>query len=310
MHAQPPDLQLLIVRTTAIAAEAIEAQLEEAGALGSAIERKRGARLVHLQAYFAPETRVPMDDVRAMIARLHEHGVPVGPGELQLKSLAQEEWSETWKRHFTSFRVTDRLVVSPTWEKLESEGGGDVIRLDPGMAFGLGDHPTTRGCLELMERMLPARPDRPLQFRTADVGTGTGILAIRAVQLGLGPVEAFDTDPEAVRVARESAELNGVAGAIEVSEGTLPARGAGPYERVLANILLGPLTKLLPRITAALLPGGEILLAGILIEQEERMREAVTSLGLVTRDRICEPAQRGARRWPVLLLRKEDAAGA
>lgn len=310
MHAQPPDLQLLVVRTTAVAAEAIASQLDEAGALGSAIERKRGARLVHLQAYFAPETHVPVDEVHEMIARLHEHGVPVGPGELRLQSLAQEEWSESWKRHFHAFRVTDRLVVAPTWEKVEGEmRSGDLIRLDPGMAFGLGDHPTTRGCLTLMERMRPTREGSSLNFRTADVGTGTGILAIRAAQLGMGPVEAFDTDPEAVRSARESADQNGVLDGIVVREGTLPARGVGPYERVLANILLGPLLNLLPRMAAATIPGGEILVAGILIEQEDRMRAAAETLRLSIRDRICEPAQRGARRWPVLLMRKEDTAG-
>jgi ribosomal protein L11 methyltransferase len=141
-------------------------------------------------------------------------------------------------------------------------------------------------------------------FHTADVGTGTGILAIRAAQLGLGPVEAFDTEAESVRVARENADANDVAGQIVVREGTLPPRGAGPYGLVLANIFLTALEELLPRLDRRLARGGSLLIAGITDSQEDRMREGLAGRGLQVVDRICETAQRGARRWPVLLVRK------
>jgi ribosomal protein L11 methyltransferase len=124
------------------------------------------------------------------------------------------------------------------------------------------------------------------------------------LQLGLGPVEAFDTEAEAVRVARENADANGVTGLIEVREGTLPARGAGPYGLIIANIFLTVLEELLPRLDRALAQEGSLLVAGITDSQEDRMLEALLARGIRVVDRICEGAQRGARRWPVLLARK------
>ncbi len=301
------NLQLLLVRTTAAASETLEALLEDSGAVGSAIERRRGARLVRLQAYFPAGVAVPVDWVREKLAEMHAYGVPVGPAEVRLLPLHGEDWAESWRRHFRPIRVTERLTITPTWETLPGNLEGDLIRLDPGMAFGLGDHPTTRGCLEMLERMGPPRSGRDaasVSFPTADVGSGTGILAIRAVQLGLGPVEAFDTEPEAVRAGREHAEVNGVADRIAFREGTMPPRSAGPYERILANIFLTVLESLLPRMSRALSPGGDLVAAGILADQEDRLRREAEATGLVVIDRICERAQRGARRWPVLRLRK------
>jgi ribosomal protein L11 methyltransferase len=304
-HVTQDDLQLLVVRTTAVASEALEVLLEERGALGSAVERRRGARLVRLQAYFPLEIDPPVDWVREKLAEMHAYGVPVGPAEVRLMPLRAEDWAESWKRHFHAFRATNRLWVVPTWEAPPGEAQ-EIIRMDPGMAFGQGDHPTTRGCLEMLERIAVGSPTPGAgEFATADVGTGTGILAIRAVQLGLGPVEAFDTEAEAVRAAQENATANGVANEIAFRQGTMPARGGGIHERILANIFLGPLTALFPRFARALIPGGELILAGILVEQEERLTGTARERGFVVIDRICERGQPGARRWPILRLRKE-----
>ncbi|MBM3286357.1 MAG: 50S ribosomal protein L11 methyltransferase [Candidatus Eisenbacteria bacterium] len=300
---EDPSLQLMLVRTSEPAAEALEALLEEMGVLGSAVERRRGARLVLLQAYFPGDAIVPLEWAREKLRELRANGVPVGPAEVRARPMRGEDWAESWKRHFKAIRATERLIVLPSWEEAPA-GEIDLIRLDPGMAFGLGDHPTTRGCLELMERLRPGDGDLEGRFATADVRTGTGILAIRAVQLGLGPVEAFDTEADAARSARENAERNGVAAQIEFREGTMPPRGAGPYRWVLANILLGPLETLMPRMSRSLVSGGELVAAGILAEQEDRFAEACAGAGFKVVDRICERAQRGARRWPVLLLRK------
>jgi ribosomal protein L11 methyltransferase len=298
------ELQLLVVRTTAVAAEALQVLLDDLGALGSAVEKRRGARLVRLQAYFAADVEPPVDWVRDKLAEMHAFGIPVGPAEARLVPLHAEDWAESWKRHFHAFRATDRLWVVPTWESAP-KGMRELIRMDPGMAFGLGDHPTTRGCLQMLERIASEGSRRPgVGLPTADVGTGTGILAIRAVQLGLGPVEAFDTEGEAIRAARENAEINGAADRIIFRDGTMPPRGVGPYERVLANIFLGPLSGLLPRFARVLAPGAELVAAGILGDQEERLTHAAAERGFEVIDRICERGQPGARRWPVLRLRR------
>lgn len=314
MNPESGFLQLLQVRTTPIASEALETLLEERGALGSAVERRRGARLVRLQAYFAPEAEVPVDWIREKLGELHSFGVPVGPAEVRLVRLRDEDWTDFWRKRFGPIRVSERLTVVPAWE-MAPDSPGDVIRIEPAMAFGLGDHPTTRGCLQMMERMGPVVPageavggsgSAPLGgFPTADVGSGTGILAIRAVQLGFGPVEAFETEEEAVRCGRENAERNGLAEEIAFREGTMPARGTGPYERILANLFLTPLITLLPRFVRSLVVRGELVAAGIMGDQEDRLREEAEGRGLRVVDRICERKQQGARRWPVLRFRLE-----
>jgi ribosomal protein L11 methyltransferase len=301
-------LRLLLVRTTAAAAEALEAMLEDHGALGSAIERRRGARLVRLQAYFPPEGSPPVDWVREKLNELHANGIPVGPAEVRLLPLPQEDWGESWKRHFRPMQITPRLWITPAWESIEVGAGASMIRIEPGMAFGWGDHPTTRGCLVMLERIEPMRLP-PGGFRTADVGCGTGVLAIRALQLGLGPVDAFDTDPEATRTCRENAELNGAGDGIVPHEGTLPPGGVGPYRLILANIFLTILEQLLPRFGRLLAPGGELVAAGITDDQEDRFRESLTERGLRVIDRLCERAQPGGRRWPVLRMRNDVDSG-
>ena len=304
MQAAQP-LRLLQVRTTAVAAETLDALLGQWGALGTAIERRRGARLVRLQAYFPFESAVPVEWVHEKLDELHGYGVPIGPAEVRVLALPPEDWAESWKRHFKSFQATSRLWVVPSWETPPDEAI-ETMRIDPGMAFGQGDHPTTRGCLEMMERLEGAGASGPV----ADVGTGTGILAIRAVQLGLGPVEAFDTEEDAIRAARENAARNGAAGSIRFSLGSLPARSAGPYQLILANIFLSILIRLLPRFVRALPAGGEMIAAGILGEQEDRLREEAIQRGFDVVDRICDPSQPGGRRWPVLRLRKGAGAAA
>jgi ribosomal protein L11 methyltransferase len=296
-------LRLLIVRTTGIAAEALQSLLDDWGALGSAIEQRRGTRLVRLQAYFPADADVPIDWVKTKLSELRANGVPVGPGDVRLEPLRREDWAESWKQYFHPIRVTDRLVVVPTWENVPDDAR-EVIRIDPGMAFGLGDHPTTQGCLRMLERIAGTPGEQKARFTTADVGCGTGVLAIRAVQLGYGPVEGFDTEADAIRSARENAERNGVAGEVVFHEGSMPARGAGPYRLILANIFLTVLLDLMPRMVRALDPRGEMIMAGILADQEERLQGAADDAGLVVTDRICERAQAGARRWPVLMLRR------
>lgn len=307
MLQEPPPLQLLVVRTTAAAAEAIEASLDEKGALGSAIERRRGARLVRLQAYFPAEMHVPVEWVRETLANLHACGVPIGPGEVRLVPLHPQDWAETWKKHFHATQVTSRLWIVPTWEEVPPEAN-EVIRMDPGMAFGQGDHPTTRGCLEMLERVAgDSSVERLPPAPTADVGTGTGILAIRAVQLGLGPVEAFDTDPDAIRAARENAVANGVRDRITFRSGSLPAHGVGPYRWIVANIFFSILVDLLPRFSRSLDPAGDLVVAGILGDQEERFTAEAWACGLRVNDRICQPVEPGEKRWPVLRLRLRAA---
>jgi ribosomal protein L11 methyltransferase len=163
----------------------------------------------------------------------------------------EEEWAEAWKRFFGIERVGRRLVVCPTWIDYAPRAEEVVIRLDPGMAFGTGQHPTTRLCLEALESRL--RPGE----QVLDLGTGSGILAAAAALLGAARVIALDVDPVAVDVARQNVAVNGVEGRVQVLEGSLGDAGPLPdadmsrFDMVLANISTAGITEMAPALARA-----------------------------------------------------------
>jgi ribosomal protein L11 methyltransferase len=197
----------------------------------------------------------------------------------------EEEWAEAWKRFFGVERVGRRLVVCPTWIDYAPRAEEVVIRLDPGMAFGTGQHTTTRLCLEALESRL-----RPV--RVLDLGTGSGILAIAAALLGAARVVALDVDPVAVGVARQNVALNGVEGRVQVVEGSLGAAGPLPdpdapcFDMVLANVSTAGITEMAPALARALAPGGTLIASGIGDASVEVCRGALEKAGLDILERI------------------------
>jgi ribosomal protein L11 methyltransferase len=168
------------------------------------------------------------------------------------------------------------------------------IVLDPGMAFGTGTHPTTSLCLAALSDLLAARPGASV----LDVGTGSGLLAIAAAKLGAGRVAANDNDPVAIEVARENAERNGAR--LELT-GAAVGEIAGAFDLVVANILANTLVELAPDVAARVAPGGTVLLAGILVPQEDEVRAAYVAEGL-------RPAlERRDGEWSLLTLERPRA---
>ena len=153
--------------------------------------------------------------------RLVAHVGPVT--ELVARTVDEDEWQNSWKDHFQVLRVGRRLVVKPTWREYEPRPTDVVIVLDPGMAFGTGHHPTTRSCLEQLERMVAPGAS------VLDFGCGSGILSIAASKLGASSVLGVEADSSAVRVAKQNARENGVQHNVLVVEGTLPRPEAGPW---------------------------------------------------------------------------------
>jgi len=187
--------------------------------------------------------------------------------------LKEEDWANNWKVHFKPSHIGTRLVIKPTWEEYAAQAGEIIIELDPGMAFGTGTHPTTRLCLESLERIFYREPPfdtgrHPVPADILDVGTGSGVLAIGAVKMGASRVLGIDIDPDAVEVARQNLDQNGIGDAARVSCEPL-ADIAGTFDIVLANILAEELVRLAAELVGKLRTGGVLILSGILTEKEE-----------------------------------------
>ncbi|MDP3538446.1 MAG: 50S ribosomal protein L11 methyltransferase [Azonexus sp.] len=177
-----------------------------------------------------------------------------------IEELAEQNWVELTQSQFDPIRVSERLWIVPSWHESPDPAAVNLI-LDPGMAFGTGSHPTTRLCLEWLERNVTAG------CTMLDYGCGSGILAIAAARLGAGRVAGVDIDAQAVEAARANAERNGVTALF--ADSAQPV--AGEYDLVVANILSNPLRVLAPAICAHVRPGGRLALSGILREQAEEI---------------------------------------
>ncbi|AOS45063.1 Ribosomal protein L11 methyltransferase [Lacunisphaera limnophila] len=194
-----------------------------------------------------------------------------------IQELADKDWKESYKEHFKAWKF-DRLHWVPVWEKaaFRLPAGDAVLWLDPGMAFGTGNHETTR---LVVERLVKLAAEKGTAGRVIDAGCGSGILALSAVKLGYGLVAAFDNDPLAVDVSRENAALNGLDGRVDFFVGDLVSGLAGrPAELLLANIQADVLIKFAPELLAAVAPGGVLVLSGILASESMQVREAFGAL--------------------------------
>lgn len=204
------------------------------------------------------------------------------------RELDPADWSEEWKRFYDIQHVGPRLVVRPSWLEYEASDGEVVVELDPGAAFGTGQHETTRLCLAAIERLVEPG------IAVLDVGCGSGILAIAAAKLGASHTVAIDVDPEAIRVTEENAEVNGVASTIEAAVGSLgdpwpwPDRPPHDVALLIVNISSGIVLLLLGEIEAALSADGHAVLSGFLAKDAPEIETAVREAGLTVVDTLTE----------------------
>ncbi len=263
----------LTLRAPPGAREALAVLLVDWGAGGTVEE---GDALV---AYFPPDRR------EAIEARLTRYttdlGAPIG---WRWEDEPEEGWRDRWKTFYRPAVVSARLGVCPSWGEWPAGGPAvEVIRMDPGQAFGTGTHETTRLCLRLLDELLAERPGSEV----LDVGCGSGILSIGAVLLGARRAVALDIDPLAARAARENARANAVAGRVLVLQGDIRAvRGTFPL--VAANILYRVLTGLAPEIARRVAAGGRLILSGLLKEELDSACRAYRARGLREIDRRVE----------------------
>jgi ribosomal protein L11 methyltransferase len=215
------------------------------------------------------------------------------------KQIADQNWMEAWKEHYKPILIGQRLLILPAW--LESPEPKRIpIKIDPGMAFGTGTHPTTQLCLELMEVSTDHRP----LTTVIDVGCGSGILSIAALKLGASKVLGVDIDIESVKNSRENADTNGVGEELLLGQGSVTEVLSGSFQfksapLVVANILGPILIRLFDAGLADLVePNGEIILSGILDHQAESVIAAGEAKGLKRND------QRQIGDWVAISLKK------
>lgn len=208
-----------------------------------------------------------LDRVQTALRELPAFGIGGAGTELTLRTVEEADWANAWKAFYKPMRVGRRLLVTPPWEHPTIQPNDIPIVVDPGMAFGTGSHPTTQLCLAALEDYV--QPG----MQVADIGTGSGILAIAAVKLGAGEVTATDNDPLAVRIAAENAAVNGV------PVHTQEAFPVGGYDLVVANILADVVVGMAEDLAVLVKPDGILIASGIIDTRETDVRFAVEGEG-------------------------------
>jgi ribosomal protein L11 methyltransferase len=264
------------IRVPLDSADKVGALLIEAGSQGvitGVRELARGARRrTHetVRGFFP--SREPVRARLAVGSALRRaRDVGVRRASVRWRELDASLWEMDWRQHFQPVRAGRKLVVVPPWDR-DAHGGRTRVVIHPGMAFGTGQHATTLGCLEALERLTSPPPPRAL-----DVGTGTGVLAIALAKLGVKEVVALDLDPQAVTAARGNLRRNAITGRVklacrELTE-AVPVDVRG-YPLVVANLYVDALVELAPAIAARVAPGGHLVTSGVLRSQQARVRAA------------------------------------
>ncbi len=262
------------------------------GSLGVEITALRPG-LTELRVYLGPEHEPGVWRERAADVLL-AHGLQTAASALEIDPVADERWVERWQASLAPIPLGNRFVVLPTVAAFDL-GGRVPIRLIPGMAFGTGEHETTRLCAGLVEQQVTPGS------RWLDLGTGTGLLAVVAARCGCSRVLAVDNDPEAVAVASEVIAANGVGDCVEVRVGSIAERRGETFDGLVANIQSSFFLANAAAIAAALVNGGVLIASGFLADDVDEIAAALSTAALGIEARasdgpwVCLLAKRGER---------------
>ncbi len=228
----------------------------------------------NLKCYINKErwTAEVFDEVHRVVCLIASPSVSTVPS-ITMRELENQNWNEEWEKTIKPIRVTESIIIKPTWHSVEPGTSGIVINIDPKMSFGTGYHETTRLSLQLLERHV-------VEGSTVlDIGTGTGILAIAALKLGAISATGVDNDTWSFDNATENARLNGVEKSLHIILGELKDVPEVRFDMVVANIQFNVLTPLLRDIRSRLLPVGVLILSGLLTSDESPMIDELTNHG-------------------------------
>ena len=217
-----------------------------------------------VKGYFSEEDNI--DEIIAYINEKVEEikalGIDVGEGKVEFEKMYEEDWANNWKKYYKPSKVGEKIVVKPIWEEYEAKDEELVVELDPGMAFGTGEHETTRMCIQALEKYVQK------DSTVFDVGCGSGILAIAAAKLGAKLAVGVDLDPVAVESAKENVGFNNIDN-IEILHGNLIDVIDGKADIVVANIIAEIICILTEDVSRVIKPNGYFITSGIIHDRVE-----------------------------------------
>ena len=254
------------------------------------------SEMIAITAYY-PDT-LDIEEVKATLAArladLTDFGLETGQVSLESQELAEEDWADNWKKYYEPARITHDLTIVPSWTDYEATPGEKIIKLDPGMAFGTGTHPTTKMSLFALEQVLRGGET------VIDVGTGSGVLSIASSLLGAKAIYAYDLDDVAVRVAQENIALNPGMDNIQVAAGDL-LRGVDlEADVIVANILADVLIHLTEDAYRLVKDQGYLILSGIISEKWDMVRASAEAAGFFLETHMIQGE------WNACVFKKTD----
>lgn len=276
-------------------------RLEDFGSRGTASEGKGDLCLV--KAYL-PKLPGATLDLELLSSQLHEDALCVGSPipTLSCELINEEDWATSWKQYWQPEKIGDRFLINPAWLPIPAAPERLVILLDPGVAFGTGNHATTQLCLESLEKVdFQGNSGQVI----ADIGCGSGILAIGALLLGAKTVYAVDTDPLAVQSTLSNRDLNRIS-----PESLVPAEGSvdmvmqglqKPVDGIVCNILADVIIQLLPQMSQMIKPSSWGIFSGILVEQSVTVAESLEKNGWIVDNLLTK------KEWCCLNVRRSQS---
>ncbi|HEN4628391.1 TPA: 50S ribosomal protein L11 methyltransferase [Streptococcus agalactiae] len=252
--------------------------------------------MIAITAYY-PDTldiEVVKADLADRLANFEGFGLATGSVNLDSQELVEEDWADNWKKYYEPARITHDLTIVPSWTDYEAKAGEKIIKLDPGMAFGTGTHPTTKMSLFALEQVLRGGET------VIDVGTGSGVLSIASSLLGAKDIYAFDLDVVAVRVAQENIDMNLGTDNIHVAAGDLLKGVQQEADVIVANILADILIHLTDDAYRLVKDEGYLIMSGIISEKWDMVRESAEKAGFFLETHMVQGE------WNACVFKKTD----
>ncbi|WP_165212903.1 50S ribosomal protein L11 methyltransferase [Streptococcus tangpeifui] len=266
------------------------------GKYGELFPEVEQSDMIRITAYYPESMAIEAikSEVSQAIRQLPDFGLKTGQMSLSHHELAEADWAENWKRYYQPSRISHDLTIVPSWTDYQPSQGEKIIKLDPGMAFGTGTHPTTKMSLYALEQVLRGGET------VLDVGTGSGVLSIASSLLGAKAIYAYDLDDVAVRVAQENIALNPDMGNIHVATGNLLEGVEQEASVIVANILADILVNLTDDAYRLVKDEGYLILSGIIAEKLDLVLEAAYSSGFLLETQMIQGE------WHTLIFKKTD----